>query len=310
MTVAHSSSAWASSSVPSSPKYSAIRKLAWRSVIETRCRAFSLDDAVTSSDRRLNIPPTAKRPPGVLGKAVGEDRMCYAWSAIDYFDRGHCGCNRPGLATARGDRIKRRCWQGEGSLTDETLISPGSKSRITPTETQMSKLIRVSDEVFTIPDLCSAQECDHWIVQSETLGYEEATINSEHGPRRMPDVRNNARVIVDDSTIANELWQRIASDIPYSLKAREAVGLNERLRYYRYDIGQKFDWHADGCVRLDGGLQSMLTFMVYFSKDFGGECDHYQNDFGAELIMDPKHSFHAERSEKVLDPFDHGCLLG
>ena len=61
------------------------------------------------------------------------------------------------------------------------------------------------------------------------------------------------------------------------MKGREAVGLNERLRYYRYDVGQKFSWHADGCVRLDNGLQSMLTFMVYLNDDFsGGETQFRQ----------------------------------
>lgn len=136
----------------------------------------------------------------------------------------------------------------------------------------MSDLTRINKEIYTIAGAFTPQECDAWIAKSESLGYEAATINSEWGPQEIPDVRNNARVIVDDEEFANELWQRIASDVPDVLKGWTALRLNERLRYYRYDVGQKFNWHADGCVRLENGLKSMLTFMVYLNDDFiGGE---------------------------------------
>ena len=53
------------------------------------------------------------------------------------------------------------------------------------------------------------------------------------------------------------------------------VGLwcvNERLRFYRYDIGQQFDWHYDGAFERDNGERSQLTFMVYLNDGFvGGE---------------------------------------
>ena len=66
----------------------------------------------------------------------------------------------------------------------------------------MAGVVHTNNEIFTISEFCTNQECDKWIAQSESLGYEEATVNSEHGPRRMPDVRNNARVIVDDPSLA------------------------------------------------------------------------------------------------------------
>nr|WP_201724067.1 2OG-Fe(II) oxygenase [Rhodopirellula sp. SM50] len=190
----------------------------------------------------------------------------------------------------------------------------------------MSKLIRVNDEVFMIADLCSAEECDHWIAHGESLGYEQATVNSEHGPRRMPDVRNNARVIFDDPKLADHLWQRIATNIPYSIKGRQAVGLNERLRYYRYDVGQKFDWHADGCVRLDGGVQSLLTFLIYLNDNFsGGETRfrhgvkiepkkgmallfcHWQKHTGKEVLQGRKYVL---RSDVLYKKSDHDEVRG
>jgi hypothetical protein len=50
---------------------------------------------------------------------------------------------------------------------------------------------------------------------------------------------------------------------PYALakfKGREVVGLNERLRFYRNDPSQKFDWHQDGYFERDDGECSQFTF--------------------------------------------------
>lgn len=51
-----------------------------------------------------------------------------------------------------------------------------------------------------------------------------------------------------------------------------AIGVNERLRFYRYDVGQQFDWHRDGYFERDYGERSVLTFMIYLNEEFtGGE---------------------------------------
>jgi hypothetical protein len=42
------------------------------------------------------------------------------------------------------------------------------------------------------------------------------------------------------------------------------------MRFYRYDVGQKFKWHGDGCFRRSNGEQCFLTFMVYLNDDFAG----------------------------------------
>jgi len=49
-----------------------------------------------------------------------------------------------------------------------------------------------------------------------------------------------------------------------------ALGLNERLRIYRYRKGQRFDWHADGRYRRESGEQSLYTFLLYLTDGFGG----------------------------------------
>lgn len=56
------------------------------------------------------------------------------------------------------------------------------------------------------------------------------------------------------------------------LEGRQAIGLNERFRFYRYDPGQQFATHMDGSFVRQNGERSLLTFMVYLNDAFeGGE---------------------------------------
>ena len=61
-----------------------------------------------------------------------------------------------------------------------------------------------------------------------------------------PEIRNNERVIIDDFEIAKNIWLRVTDKIPQVLEGRQALGLNERFRFYRYDVGQYFAPHVDG----------------------------------------------------------------
>lgn len=53
---------------------------------------------------------------------------------------------------------------------------------------------------------------------------------------------------------------------------RQAIGLNERFRFYRYEPGQRFKEHSDAPFRRDNGEESRLTVLVYLNDDCtGGE---------------------------------------
>ncbi|CAF0911396.1 unnamed protein product [Rotaria sp. Silwood1] len=87
----------------------------------------------------------------------------------------------------------------------------------------------------------------------------------------MTDVRNNDRCIIDDVNMANILFE---------------LGLNERLRFLRYDPGQQFKGHMDGVYqRSDGsGEISCITIQLYLNDNYkGGEttfisyCDKKKN---------------------------------
>ena len=123
-----------------------------------------------------------------------------------------------------------------------------------------------------------AAECAAAIERAESAGFYEAPINTSFGPQIDKNVRNNTRVMIDDLTFAAELYARIGDYVPKHLGDWTISGVNERFRYYRYDIGQQFDWHYDGAFERPGGERSQLTFMIYLNEDFvGGQTTIEEN---------------------------------
>jgi predicted 2-oxoglutarate/Fe(II)-dependent dioxygenase YbiX len=134
--------------------------------------------------------------------------------------------------------------------------------------------MEIADGIHVVKNLYPRDLCAAYLLLSERLGYEAAPINSSIGVFVNPQYRNNSRVILDDEELADEIWQVAASHLPSTLYGRRALGLNERLRFYRYDVGEKFEAHVDGYYRRPNGEQSLLTFMLYLNEDFeGGETN-------------------------------------
>ena len=128
----------------------------------------------------------------------------------------------------------------------------------------------VAPGIYTVQGCFSPAECQGWIAGAGD--YEAATINTSKGVVRDAGLRNNSRAIRDDPTLAADLWQRMRQHVPPFLDGRQAVGINERVRFYRYDPAQYFSGHVDGVFRRGNGEESRLTLMVYLNADFtGGE---------------------------------------
>ena len=135
----------------------------------------------------------------------------------------------------------------------------------------------IAQGIWTIDHFLSEDECQHYIAITEQAGYEAATVGGAEGKSYAPNIRNNRRAILDDRPMANDLWQRAKPYVPQFIQGYQAVGLNERFRFYRYDPKQFFHWHADGFHRRDNGERSRLTFMVYLNDDFEGGETTFEN---------------------------------
>ena len=131
---------------------------------------------------------------------------------------------------------------------------------------------RQSGPAFVIEHLLSEEECQAWIRRTEEVGYAFAPVTTDVGPVEMPDVRNNERVMFDDDEAAQSLFQQLRPLIPnewlrhdWRGESWDCVGLNERLRFYRYEDGQRFTTHRDGAFVRHPDERSFLTLLVYLN---------------------------------------------
>jgi len=157
----------------------------------------------------------------------------------------------------------------------------------------------------TVDDVYTKAECDTIIAMTEKRGYAPALVNIGRGrQQRMDDFRNSMRCMYDDPAFAAELWSRIAWAVPPRFNGCKVVGLNERMRFLRYDPGQKFDSHFDGQFTRSNGERSYITYQLYLNGGFGG---------GATTFIDPTLFTNAPRASCVPAPgrillFQHDLL--
>jgi 2OG-Fe(II) oxygenase superfamily len=158
----------------------------------------------------------------------------------------------------------------------------------------MPALRWLAENIGTIQDFWAPQECDSAIAMSEARRHEAAPVSTAGGMVMIKDLRNNDRVMFDDPDAAEAIYRRTAPFLlPRFKKKWEPAGLNERLGYYRYDVGQQFDWHMDGYFERPNGERSFFTFMIYLNDDFEGGGTSFRDNglngrsFGA-LRVRPK----------------------
>lgn len=131
--------------------------------------------------------------------------------------------------------------------------------------------------IMTLSGVLCAEECTALIARAEEHCFTDAPITTARGFVHRPDIRNNTRVMLDDERLAEELWRRVRTVVPAQISHWRAIGLNERLRFYRYDSGQAFRWHYDGPFVRSSAEESLLTFMVYLNDEFTGGATEFEN---------------------------------
>lgn len=143
-------------------------------------------------------------------------------------------------------------------------------------------LVENRDDIFTVRGVLAPDECAAYIARSEAVGYGDAPVSTFAGPVVNKRMRSNDRVMVDDPPAAAALWDRLRPLVPARRGNWAACGLNERLRYYRYDPGQLFDWHFDGHFERTPDEHSALTVLLYLSAGFGGGATEFN------FLMSPR----------------------
>lgn len=126
--------------------------------------------------------------------------------------------------------------------------------------------MRFEDEklLWTVDDVYSPEECEQFIEFIESSTPSLATNN--------PEYRDQDRVMKDDPATAADLFARLRPHLPEVIGQFTLVGLNDRLRFYRYRPGQQFKPHMDHWHRPKPTQITLHTVLIYFNGNFeGGE---------------------------------------
>lgn len=124
--------------------------------------------------------------------------------------------------------------------------------------------------VWTVDDVLAASACDALLARLAPGPWLAATVNRSEGRAVDRQVRNNELALVDDAALARDLFERLRPDLPERLKGMTITGLKERMRCYRYRVGEYFAPHGDQSYPGGPGERSLLTLMIYLNDDFEG----------------------------------------
>jgi prolyl 4-hydroxylase len=132
--------------------------------------------------------------------------------------------------------------------------------------------------LWFVDDVYTPSECAAFVKLIETSAPSLATNN--------PLYRDQDRVIRDDPEIAGELFRRLRSHLPERMGVLRLARLNERLRFYRYRSGQRFEPHMDHWYRPSDREITLHTVLAYFNDDFDGGETAFQEQL--EEVVTPR----------------------
>lgn len=139
------------------------------------------------------------------------------------------------------------------------------------------------NNVLLIPGFYSAEECKDELSYASKAGF----LTQRYGDH------DRKRAFIDDPVRAEQIYKKLSipelktffkdlkPDPPEDLEGWKPIALNERLRYYNYEIGQVFRRHFDILYRINDNTRTFLTFICYLNEDFEGG----QTIFDEEIII-------------------------
>lgn len=130
--------------------------------------------------------------------------------------------------------------------------------------------------LWTVEHVYSQAECADFIALIEESSPALATNN--------PLYRDQDRVIRDDPSLATELFDRLRPHLPERIGPLRLLRLNERLRFYRYRPGQRFEPHMDHWFRPNDRQITLHTILAYFNDDFAGGETVFQEQFDRTVV--------------------------
>ena len=168
----------------------------------------------------------------------------------------------------------------------------------------MNKTQLFNDQIFTVDDFISTEQCTAIIDKCNTKGWNKSSPSGGgHGRTGNEDPRTNMFCVFHDTEMSSDLWDKIKSHLPEDLSfIPQNVYFNsitkgtewkpsfvyDKMRVYKYEVGEVFPEHIDYKVKrsvIKSGKeyvqQSFLTLLIYLNEDFeGGETGYWPDHNG------------------------------
>lgn len=128
----------------------------------------------------------------------------------------------------------------------------------------------VAPGVYVLHRVMSPRECKRLIAAADAIGFTHAGLAIGDDTYRVNlAVRNNLRVVIDSPAIAAGLWARVRGHVDARHEGAPVVGINDRFRVYRYEVGQRFFPHVDVRTAVPGG-ETRASVVIYLNDGFEG----------------------------------------
>ena len=167
----------------------------------------------------------------------------------------------------------------------------------------------VQDRIHSIKSIFSKDECDELIKMTEKAGFNPSPPSGGgHGQTPRTGARTSQFYVKDDSVLADKIWKRLKDFIPKDLRSIKQVpymnsvtkgdeftpvGVNDHIRFYKYDPGQfilKHDDYRMSRFRYDKESKeyyeqmSFLTIVIYLNEDFTEGCTKFWTQYSQEGV--------------------------
>lgn len=129
-----------------------------------------------------------------------------------------------------------------------------------------------------IHNFMSAEECDAFVSNGRRTGFE----NVSHAESWEMAFRDNGRIETFDDDVAEKIWKRLQPFLPDDLNLGVPVGCYNKIRLYRYGVGQRFGKHIDESNDLSATSSTGITVLIYLNDEGlkGGETIFYKDHDG------------------------------